>query len=123
MQAAHPAHGFDSGPQIQVIGIAQNDVSAQFFERVLGHPFHGAQRSHRHKYGGLDFSVRSEQATGAGSAVGGIDVECDGHFVDCSNGAHSAFGTLLTFAVERAARACLGQAKGCGTEWLFKSVI
>jgi hypothetical protein len=95
-------------------------VGAQFFERRLGHPFYRGQRSHRHKYGGLDFSVGSKQATGAGSAVSGIDVECDGHFVDCSNGSTYGIGNFAYLCRRKRGKGLPGPAQGI---WVVKSVI
>ena len=35
MQAAHAADGFVAGPQVEVIGVAENDLSAERFKDVL----------------------------------------------------------------------------------------
>jgi ribose 5-phosphate isomerase RpiB len=37
VQAAQFTDGFDARAQVQVIGVPENDVSAEFFERVLRH--------------------------------------------------------------------------------------
>ena len=79
MQPAHPSHGLNPWPQVEVIRIAENDVRAQLFERVLRHAFDRRHRSHRHEHRCLDLGVRSEQAPEASFAADGIDVEGKGH--------------------------------------------
>ncbi len=47
MQAAHAADGFVAGAQIEVIGVAEDDLGAEGFERVLGDGFDGSRRCRR----------------------------------------------------------------------------
>src|SRR5579862_4434952 len=62
MQSAHPAYDFDTRPQVEVIGIAQNNLRAKFFQRVLGHAFHRRNRAHWHKNGSPNLGMRRTEA-------------------------------------------------------------
>jgi hypothetical protein len=62
-----------------VIGVAKDNLRAQFFERFLGHALYGCQGSHRHEYGSLNFPVCGQQMATARSTVDGIDVERERH--------------------------------------------
>ena len=79
MQAAHAAYGFDSGTQVEVIGVAENDVRAQLFEGVLRNTFHRGYRADRHENRGPDLAVGRQEAPGAGFAARLVDVEGEGH--------------------------------------------
>jgi hypothetical protein len=86
VQAAELADGFDSRTQIEVIGVAQKNLHAEFFENILRDRFHGPDRAHGHEHRSLDLAMRREQASGPGPACAGIDMEFNGHSCDCSNG-------------------------------------
>ena len=66
VQAAQPAYEFVPGPQIQVVGIRQNDARAEVFEPLLGKRFHGTGGSDRHKDRCLNFPVCRPQHAPAG---------------------------------------------------------
>jgi hypothetical protein len=68
MQAAEMAHGFDSGPQVQVVSISQKNLDAKFLENILRNGFNGCSRAHGHEYGGLNLAVRRKQSGGTGRA-------------------------------------------------------
>ena len=73
--------GFDSGTQVEVIGVAEKNLNSEFFENVLRHAFDGRYRAHRHEHRGFDLAVRREQPPGASSAGAGLDMELNGHQV------------------------------------------
>src|ERR1035437_7740468 len=78
----HPAeltNHLDTGPQIKMVGVVQQDLDAELFQRVLGYALDCRQRSHRHEDWGLDFTVWREEASGAGGAIAGFDLEAEGH--------------------------------------------
>src|SRR5207302_4865910 len=52
MQPAELPYRADPRPQIQVIRIAENDLRAQLFERVLRDSFYRRHSSHRHEHRG-----------------------------------------------------------------------
>ncbi len=79
MQPAELSHSFNPRPQVEVVRIAEDDLRAQFFERILGYAFHGRQSPHGHKHRGCDFCMRRQKASGAGFASDRVDVERDGH--------------------------------------------
>ena len=62
-----------------MVGVVQQDLDAEFFQRVLRHALDRRQRSHRHKDRGLDFTVRREEASGAGGAIAGFNLEAERH--------------------------------------------
>ena len=65
VQAAEPADAFVAGTQIQMIGVAEQNLHAQFGERLLGERFHRAGGSHGHERGRVDHAVRRRQSTEA----------------------------------------------------------
>src|SRR5258708_37024661 len=79
MQPAQLADGFDSGTQIQVIGIAEKNLNAEFFESVLLHSLDRSQRPHRHKDRCFDFTVWRDQASGAGPVAGRLNLKLERH--------------------------------------------
>src|ERR1022692_110957 len=90
MQPAEAAHSFDSRTQIEVIGIAEKDLNAEFLENVLGHALYCRCRTDRHEHRGFDLAVRRDKPPGASLACTGLDMELNGHsslLCDCSNGA------------------------------------
>src|SRR5271170_6768927 len=79
MQSAEFADGFDSGTQVQVIGIGEEDLDSEFLKNILRNAFDRGCRAHRHEYRGFDLPVRGDQAAGARDAGAGLDLELDGH--------------------------------------------
>jgi len=58
MQPAHAADSLMARPQVEVVGVAEDDLRAQLFEHVLGDGLDGAGRAHRHEDRRLDGAVR-----------------------------------------------------------------
>jgi hypothetical protein len=79
VQAAQLAHRVDSGAQVEVIGVAEENLHAQFFENVLRHCLHRTHGAHGHENWRLDFAMRSEQASQARGAGGLLYLELRGH--------------------------------------------
>ncbi len=75
MHTSQLAHGFDARAEVKVVGIAENDFGADFFEQVLRDAFDRGERAYRHEYGGLDGPVRGGELAAAGWACGGLDLE------------------------------------------------
>jgi hypothetical protein len=68
-----------------VIRISEENLNAEFLEDILRHALHRRKRADRHENWGLDFAMGSDQASGAGGAVPGLDLKVEGHLLDCSN--------------------------------------
>ena len=72
MQAAEVANGFMAGPQVEVIGVAENDLRAERLENLLRNRLDRARRSDGHEYGCLDDLMRqiktASPPTGGGLA-------------------------------------------------------
>ena len=81
VEPAEPSNGLDSRTQVKMIGIAEKNLDAEFFENVLRHGFHRRRRSHRHEHGGFDLAVRSEQSAPRARARVRLDSEINGHCV------------------------------------------
>src|SRR5690349_7287754 len=62
MQPAKPTNSVMSGPQIEMVGIAEDDLSAERFKRVLRDGLHGPLRANRHKHRRFDGLVRQRNA-------------------------------------------------------------
>src|SRR5260370_7502185 len=71
VQAAKLADKFVSGAQIKMIGVSENDFSAEVFERFLGKGFDGGLRAHGHEEWSFDVAVgRGQAATPRPGGVG-----------------------------------------------------
>ena len=71
VQAAHAADGFVAGAEVEVVGVAEDDLGAEDFEDVLGDGFDGAGGAHGHEDGGFDDLVWKGEL-GAAAAGGGF---------------------------------------------------
>ena len=70
VQPAETADEFVAGPQVEVIGVAEDDRGAAV-EQVAGtQGLYGCLRAHRHEHGRVDDAVRRFQAPEAGLAAG-----------------------------------------------------
>ena len=69
MQPAHPPHHVDPWPQVEMVGIPQQNLDSQLFEHVLGHALHRGQRSNGHEDGRLDDPVGRDQLPEASGAL------------------------------------------------------
>ena len=77
MQSAQLANLLDSRSQVEVVGVSEKNLDPEFLENVLRNTLHRCQRSHRHEDWGFNFSVRRDQAAGAGWAGASFDLEID----------------------------------------------
>ena len=77
MQSTQFVNELMSGPQIEVVGVPKDDLSAQRLEFLLGDGFDGARSSHRHKDWSRDLAVGSSDLapTRLGVGIGGNEVE------------------------------------------------
>src|ERR1700747_1892098 len=75
VQATEAADLVGSGAQIKMIGVGEQELSAERFEVFVRESFDRAQRADGHEDGGFDFAVRSDEASGAGGTVAGFDAE------------------------------------------------
>src|SRR5690348_17249377 len=63
VQPAHPPHVLDSWPQIEVIGVPEQNLDSEFFEQILRDALHRSESSHGHEHRRLDDPVwRDEPA-------------------------------------------------------------
>src|SRR5690348_7029039 len=79
VQRADLADCLVTGPQIQVISVAEKNLDAKLFENVLRHTFYRSERADRHEDRSLDFAVRcsnTTQASRTSSAVDGENAFC-----------------------------------------------
>ena len=65
VQPAHAPDGLVAGAQVEVIGIAENDLRAQRFEHVLRYGLDRSRRAHRHEDRRLDRPVRQMRSAPA----------------------------------------------------------
>ena len=76
-----PAKRFDdlaAGPQVQVIGIAENDLGAGLEEILRRQGLDRPQGSHRHEHGGFDFTMGGLKSAAAGGGFGGLGTQFKG---------------------------------------------
>ena len=79
VQAAHLGDEVVAGPQGEVIGVAEDHAGAGRFELVGRQPLDGRLGADGHEDRRFDDAVRRVQPAAAGGAVGGQDLEADGH--------------------------------------------
>ena len=78
VQAAHAADGFVAGAQVEVVSVAEDDLSAEGFEDVLGDGLDGACGADRHedrRLDGLVGQVEGRAASAGGGCVEQVEVE------------------------------------------------
>ena len=77
LHAAELAHHLHARPQIQVIGVVQQDLDAKLFQHVLRHAFDCANGADRHENWRLHLAMRRKEASGARFAVDGPQSESE----------------------------------------------
>ena len=84
VQAAQFANQFVAGTKIEMIGIAENHLRAEFFERFIAQALHGGLRAHRHEHRRFDRAMRSAQAAAArATRVGHCNGKAEFHSLEC----------------------------------------
>jgi len=71
MEAAEFANEAGAGAEVEVVGVAENDLCADFVELSRGGGFDGGLRADRHEGGGLDRAVGGAEAGAPGGGGGG----------------------------------------------------
>ena len=81
VQPAEAADELVAGPQVEVIGVAEDDRGAAVEQIAGAQGFYGRLRAHRHEYRRVDDAVRRFQAPEAGLAarVATKDIKCQRH--------------------------------------------
>src|SRR5438477_9590753 len=54
VQTAQSANQFASRAKVKMVSIAEDDLRAQFFQRLVAKSFHCSLRAHRHEERGID---------------------------------------------------------------------
>ncbi len=75
VQAAELLDQLLAGPQVQVVGVAEDDLRAERLELERVERLHRGLRADRHEDGGLDGAVRELERGGARRAVDGVEHE------------------------------------------------
>src|SRR4051812_41610001 len=73
-----------SRPKIKMVGVAEDDLSAEFFENVLRHSLDARDRADGHEDGRFNDAVGQLQAADTRFAIGSFDCEFQGHCFDCN---------------------------------------
>ncbi len=82
VQAAHAADGLVAGAQVEVIGVAEDDLCAEGFEDVLGDGLDGACGADWHEDGCLDGLMGQVEGRAASAGGGGVEqVEVEAHLL------------------------------------------
>ena len=68
-----------AGPEVQMIGVAQDDSCAGLHQMRMGQRLDGALRADRHEDRGLDDAMGRGQPPRAGAAIGRNKIEPKGH--------------------------------------------
>ena len=75
-----PAHGLDhvlAGAEVQVVGVAEDDLRAGALHVAGAQAAYDAVGADRHEGGGLDLAVGQGERAGAGEAFGGVEAELE----------------------------------------------
>ena len=78
MQPPQSVHRLHAGPQVQVVGVAQDDLRSHIHNFVGGKSLDGGLGGHRHKYGRVHRTVGRGKSAGPGAAVAVVDLEREG---------------------------------------------
>ena len=70
MDAAGAFDDVGSRAVVEMVGVGEDDLRPELFERVGHHAFDGSGGSHRHEDGGLDIAMRRMEATPARGCLG-----------------------------------------------------
>ena len=79
VQSPQPSNLVHSGPQIKVIGVAEQNLNAEFFEHILGHAFDRGLRPHGHEDWRLHLAVSRHQPTSSCGPAGFVDFKTKRH--------------------------------------------
>src|SRR5262249_21366340 len=80
VESTQVAHQLVPGAQIEMVGVAENDLRAQLFQHILRNALHRSSSSNRHKYRSLHLTVRCDDASRAcGTRLGFDDERQCGH--------------------------------------------
>ena len=83
MQAAKLPDLLNPWPKIKMIGISKNNLDAELFQYVLRNALYRRESSDRHEYWSLYHPMRRDERSDAGRALPTLDLECEGHWLDC----------------------------------------
>jgi hypothetical protein len=78
MQSAEITHELVARPQVQVVGVGEDDLGARAPEIAWIETFHAPLGRYGHKGRRVDRSVRSDQATATGLSLRGHELETNG---------------------------------------------
>jgi hypothetical protein len=78
VEPAAPRDQVGTGPQIEMVGVAQQDRGADRFEVAMGQAFHRALRPDRHERRRLHVAMRRRHAPAPRAAVGVSHAEAEG---------------------------------------------
>ncbi len=102
VQAAQLSNLLDSWPEVQVIGVAEENLNSEFLKHVLGHTFNGSNGPYGHEYGRLHFTVRSFESSGTCASCPIFNEKFDRHCWDCSESFLEARRGSVTSALTEA---------------------
>ncbi len=83
-EAVQPAQAPDrlvARPQVEMVGIAEEELNAQFFQQMLRDSLDRALGADRHEDRRLDRSVRERQSRPAPGAARFVDLKLQGHLM------------------------------------------
>src|SRR6185295_4230817 len=79
MQAATARDQIVAGPEVQMVGVAEEDLGAQRLEIAMRDPLHRALRADRHERRRLDGTVRGRHYTATRAPFGMRDAKIERH--------------------------------------------
>jgi hypothetical protein len=77
VEAAHVLHHGFAGPQVEVVGVAQDDLRAGACDLAGAEPADHAVGADRHERGRRDGAVRQGEGARASEALGGLETELE----------------------------------------------
>jgi hypothetical protein len=77
VEPAAPRDQVGTGPQIEMVGVAQQDRGADRFEVAVGQAFHRALRTDRHERRRLHLAMRGRHTPAARAAIGVSHAEAE----------------------------------------------
>ena len=67
----------DARPEVEVVGVIEENLHAQLFELVLGDTLHRSERADRHEHRRLYLAMRCEEPARTGKSVRSFDLKAE----------------------------------------------
>ena len=85
MQAARRLDDFHAGADVEMVGVAQQNLCSHFAQFARVQRLDARLSPHRHEDGRFDYSMRGVDQAGARAGIGALGFEFETHYFTVSN--------------------------------------